>query len=169
VPGASLGTVALGINDAGQIVGSFFGGTPQGTTHGFLNTGGVFTTIDPPGTSFTEARGINDARQIVGRFLDATGAHGFLLTGGIFTTIDVPGASLLGTAAFGINDAGQIVGNFSDGTGGHGFLALPTAVPGAGTLMLVTSGLLAVAAGGCARRWRLAGRRQCESGLMTSV
>jgi probable HAF family extracellular repeat protein len=79
--------------------------------HGFLYTGGSFTTIDAPGARFgTSAFDINDAGQIVGRFYDSTGSHGFLYTGGSFTTIDLPGAT--GTGAIGINDAGQIVGFF---------------------------------------------------------
>src|SRR6266446_696148 len=92
VPGA-FSTAALGINNAGQIVGSFNQGV-----HGFLDAGGSFTQIDVPfpfcrfpGACFTEASGINNAGQIVGSFglLDP----GFLLTGGSFTQIDVPGAT----------------------------------------------------------------------------
>src|ERR687893_276481 len=55
VPG-EVDTVATGINDAGQIVGEFFGGGGGGI-HGFLNTGGSFTQIDVPGAVFTGAGG----------------------------------------------------------------------------------------------------------------
>jgi probable HAF family extracellular repeat protein len=98
-------------------------------THGFLDTGGSFTTIDVPGAVFTNAYGINDSGQIVGRFGDATGNfHGFLDTDGSFTTIDVPGAMM--TNAYGINDSGQIVGQYVDSSGiGHGFLATPQRPP----------------------------------------
>jgi uncharacterized membrane protein len=113
VPGVP--TSATGINDTGQIVGTFFGGT-----HGYLLSGGTFTTIDVPGASFTSARGINGPGQIVGAFQDATGFHGYLLSGGTFTTIDVPGAS--STEANGINDTGQIIGTYSDAAGTHGYL-----------------------------------------------
>jgi hypothetical protein len=42
---------------------------------------GAFTTIDPPGSTFTEAIGTNGAGQIVGDYLDASGTmHGFLAT-----------------------------------------------------------------------------------------
>jgi len=61
VPGAVPGsTRGGGINNSGQIVGSFVAGA---TTHGFLDTGGSFTTIDVPGASGagTVASGINDA------------------------------------------------------------------------------------------------------------
>lgn len=36
------------------------------TSYGFLDTGGVFTTIDLPGTNYTVASGINDNGQVVG-------------------------------------------------------------------------------------------------------
>src|SRR6266404_6119313 len=73
VPGAIPGsTRAGGINNSGQIVGSFVAGAK---THGFLDIGGSFTTIDvpapppPPGTvAFTVAYGINGAGQVVGNF-----------------------------------------------------------------------------------------------------
>src|SRR5207302_959133 len=84
-------TTAVGINDAGQIVGSFSDGPPQPgvKTHGFLKDGATFTTIDVPGASSTEPRGINDAGQIVGIFDDAKGHHGFLAT-----PVPAPPASL---------------------------------------------------------------------------
>src|SRR6266566_5311528 len=130
VPGAIPGsTRAGGINNSGQIVGSFVAGA---TTHGFLDTGGSFTTIDVPGASGagTVASGINDAGQIVGHFQDSTTTHGFLKVGGSFTPIDVPAplpppGTVRFTVARGINDAGQIVGNFGFGTNAadsHGFL-----------------------------------------------
>ena len=111
--------MALDINDRGQIVGTY--GDAKDTTHGFLLDRGVFTTIDPPGASFTEAVGINDRGQIVGPYLDAEGTpHGFLRDRGlgarrekgVFTTIEVPGA--LATSADDINNRGQIVGGYSE-------------------------------------------------------
>src|SRR4029077_5937652 len=102
-PGATgFGTQAFGINDSGQIVGSFFdaGNTK---THGFLDTGGSFTTIDVPGATNTNAYGINNSGQIVGWFRDGLGDHVFLDTGGSFTTINAPGAT--STYAYGINDS----------------------------------------------------------------
>jgi probable HAF family extracellular repeat protein len=111
---------AKGINDSGQIVGYF--GDAAGL-HGFLYSGGSFTTIDVPGAVQTIANGINDSGQIVGSFSDAAG-HGFLDSGGTFTTIDAPGA--LSTDARGINDSGQIVGagsySFEHGSRFIGFL-----------------------------------------------
>ncbi|HLJ00226.1 MAG TPA: type I secretion C-terminal target domain-containing protein [Bradyrhizobium sp.] len=78
IPGT---TQAFGINDAGDIVGTFADGNGQ---HGFLDKGGVFTTIDVPGAASgtTQAFGINDAGQIVGIFQDSASnnTHGFVDT-----------------------------------------------------------------------------------------
>src|SRR5262245_2109304 len=72
VPGTSPNYAELnGINDSGQIVGSYGG-------HGFLLDQGSYTTIDVPGAQATFATGINDSGQIVGWYLDAGGGqHGF--------------------------------------------------------------------------------------------
>ncbi|MBV8119039.1 MAG: hypothetical protein JO081_03755, partial [Alphaproteobacteria bacterium] len=55
----AISTMALGINNEGQIVGAFVDSTGE---HGFLDTDGSFTTIDPPGSLLFEfeANGIND-------------------------------------------------------------------------------------------------------------
>jgi len=119
VPGAS-DTLATGINDAGQIVGSFADGTG---THAFLRSadGSSFATIDVPGARDTYGAGINDAGRIVGWSFDTTRFHGFLLSDGSFATFDVPGAD--STEAHGINATGQIVGTFQDSSFyTHGFL-----------------------------------------------
>jgi uncharacterized membrane protein len=53
----------------------------DGKGHGFLLDNGSYTTLDPPGSTYTQANGINDSRQIVGSYVDAAGnAHGFLAT-----------------------------------------------------------------------------------------
>jgi uncharacterized membrane protein len=124
VPGASLGsTAAFGINNRGQIVGLYVDFT--GPNHGFLDTGGLFTTLDAPGALNTGASGINNNGQIVGFYhgnpqVDNTGDHGFLYSGGTFTTINVPGAE--NTEIKGINASGQVVGVYTDAMGQHGFL-----------------------------------------------
>jgi N-acetylmuramoyl-L-alanine amidase len=124
------GTQALGINDAGQIVGYF----DLTFRHGFLRSAtGTFTTIDYPLALNTEAWGINGSGQVVGNFCETTyncyggPYHGFLTTdaGRTFTTIDYPGGS--DTHAYGVNGSGQVVGNYFATIGGlppnwHGFL-----------------------------------------------
>ena len=71
-------TNATGINASGTIVGFY---EAAGVTHGFLLSGGTYTTIDPLGAMSTTAQGINDMGQIVGQYTDASNhVHGFLLT-----------------------------------------------------------------------------------------
>src|SRR5262249_56669907 len=75
------GTAATGINDAGQIVGTYR--DSANVPHGFLLSGGLFTTIDDPSAPAgfsTTVRDINAAGQIVGTFGDASGGHGVVGT-----------------------------------------------------------------------------------------
>jgi probable HAF family extracellular repeat protein len=80
--GDDLGTgaAALGVNNAGQIVGYY--ADSAGINHAFLDDAGVFTTIDDPlGTKGSVATGINDSGQIIGYYTDSNGQqHGFLAT-----------------------------------------------------------------------------------------
>jgi uncharacterized membrane protein len=118
VPGATNGTIAWGINAHGDIVGHYLDSTGQ---HGFLLSGGIYTTIDIAGASGTGAHGINSHGDIVGVYTEGGTRHGFLLSRGSFTTIDPPGATC--TQAMGISTAGDIVGWFIDAGGVyHGFL-----------------------------------------------
>ena len=109
--GLGGGTVANGINNSGQVVGYYYNSTAS-NVQGFLDIGGIFTTISVPGAISTTATGINNSGQIVGN----AGSSGFLDSGGVFTTISAPGAIF--TTVTGINDSGQIVGN----AGSSGFL-----------------------------------------------
>jgi probable HAF family extracellular repeat protein len=70
-------TTAHGINNAGQIVGTFINAATL-EQHGFLYTDGSFSIIDVPGSIYTNATGINDKGQIAGMFGDATGQRGFI-------------------------------------------------------------------------------------------
>jgi hypothetical protein len=73
---SNVNSQAVGINNSPLIVGFY---QPTATTSlGFLDTGGVISTIDPFGSTFTQALGINDAGEIVGFFTDAGGVqHGY--------------------------------------------------------------------------------------------
>jgi len=116
-PGA-VQTVADGINDAGQIVGS-------SGSHGFLFSAGSFSTIDFPGSANTVAAGINNGGVVTGYWFDSSNRkHGFVLAKGTFTSLDFPGA--ISTTANGINDASDIVGSYTDANGqAHGFMTDP--------------------------------------------
>ena len=115
-------TRALGINDAGQIVGTY----TRGNSHGFLLSAGVFTTIDDPfADGGTDVSGINASGQIVGTYFFAGIAHAFLYSGGTngtYTNFDEPLAVVI-TDARAINNTGQIVGQFRDASNRrHGYL-----------------------------------------------
>ena len=129
VPGA-IETGASSINNLGQIVGGYV--LPDGSRHGFLYSGGTFTTIDDPNstTMTSEALGINNSGQIVGAFdLNSPegghqfeGAHAFLYNAGIFTTLDYPAAGVTHTTASRINNSSNIVGVYRFNGPGNGFL-----------------------------------------------
>ena len=110
---ATGGTLALGVNDFGQIVGGYYDSTD--TLHGFLYSGGTYNTLNAPGaTNGTEAYKINNLGQIVGLYTDSNGdEHGFLYSSSTFTYTPL-NDGIYGTEAHGINDAGQIVGQYND-------------------------------------------------------
>ena len=89
-PSGVMGTTtATGINNAGQIVGTYQTVTSGHQIHGFLYSGGTYTTIDDPlATGKSSATGINDAGQVVGFYLGNDGHfHGFLYSGGAYTAL----------------------------------------------------------------------------------
>jgi probable HAF family extracellular repeat protein len=125
LPGAMGGTQAFGLNDPGDIVGSYVAG---GHTHGYLLPKGAttFTAIEVPGATDTTPEGINNNGVIVGFFVDTDGnQHGFILNDGTFTKpVDPPGSTSAGTTVESITAAGSIAGTFIDSTGvSRGFTA----------------------------------------------
>ena len=127
VRGARVETAAGGINERGQIVGTYDDGVSE---HGFMrDQRGRIIPINVPGARSTAAFKINNRGQIVGVYSN-TGPQtndfndptsGFLLDRGKLTRIDVPGA--VDTRTVGLNNRGQVVGEYTDAAGGvHGFL-----------------------------------------------
>jgi uncharacterized membrane protein len=128
-PNATSGSENVGINDSGQIVGAYDLNPPEAGhvfegSHGFLDSGGTFTTIDDPtaGVTSTTPHKINNSGNIVGVYRTGGPGIGFLDVGGVFTDVNFPGGT--GTHANGINNAGNIVGQYKATTNGphHGFL-----------------------------------------------
>jgi len=84
-PPGSVYTIAIGLNDSDEIVG-FYCTTLQDCTingpedvQGFVYSNGVYTTINVPGSWFTELDTLNDAGTIVGNYWDQNGfVHSFL-------------------------------------------------------------------------------------------
>jgi probable HAF family extracellular repeat protein len=105
------GTRVRGLNDHGDVVGSYFDGE---VTHGFLRHRGRYTDIDPQPGLFAEADAINNRGQVVGRYgvlIDEATAklRGFLWKKGTLTAIpDAPG-DRCDTVASDINERGQIL------------------------------------------------------------
>jgi probable HAF family extracellular repeat protein len=85
-PHAGYMAYAYGINNAGEVVGY------DQNAHGFLYSGGTYTTLDDPlGSYGTRAYGINDLGQIVGSYTDSNNkTHGFIYSGGTYTTLEIP-------------------------------------------------------------------------------
>jgi probable HAF family extracellular repeat protein len=77
-PNDILTTEALGINDSGVIVGIAYDGSHIA---GYQLKNGIFTDINPPGSTYTYATGISNNGTIVGWYDAASGGtHGFILT-----------------------------------------------------------------------------------------
>jgi probable HAF family extracellular repeat protein len=72
-PGASM-TQAFGVNDSGEVVGTYTVGTGNSAvTHGFTWLGGQFVSVDIGGASSTTINGVNDEGDLVGFYTDAKG------------------------------------------------------------------------------------------------
>jgi uncharacterized membrane protein len=101
-PGSSS-TIGRGINNSGDIVGTYACSPAAGCTltgaagtagsHGFLLQDGVYTRIDVPGGTNTIARGISEQGTIIGQYSAAGVTHGFAYSEGNYVyPIDVPAA-----------------------------------------------------------------------------
>jgi probable HAF family extracellular repeat protein len=86
----------------------------------------VFSTIDFPGATLTNAQGINAGGDVVGFYNDTAGrTHGFVYSGGNFQSVDYPDAK--STQLRGIGPSGDVVGSYqrqneSGAVPAHGFL-----------------------------------------------
>jgi hypothetical protein len=98
----------------GQIVGAY--ADSSFLDHGFVYSGGKYTTLDDPNGSNTILTGINDFGQIVGTYIDGGGnTLGFLYSRGAFVTLKYPNSQSF--IPVDINDKGQVLGiaNLSNG------------------------------------------------------
>lgn len=106
---------ALGINDAGEVVGSSqIGG--DGTSHAFRWNGGGLVDLGTLGGSMSQAYAINNKREIVGTAESADGrAHAFKflldVNGKVIQRVTLSDLSAGGGCAYAINDAGVAVGS----------------------------------------------------------
>lgn len=119
VSGADGGTQVVGIGGGNTTVGFSITG---GVTNGFAQNGGVFTTVDKPGTAFNQVLGINKSGTVAAGYssTDPAGAtlqKAFTVSGGpSFTTPTFTDINALlpptnfNSQATGVNDAGSVVG-----------------------------------------------------------
>jgi probable HAF family extracellular repeat protein len=108
----NISSSAAGINDAGQVIGTF---ATRDCPCGSFITGpnGVdMTRLSNAGTYLSYPSDINNAGRVVG--------------GGVITGPNGVGWTPLGGAVYGINDAGQVVGSsFTAGGAYHAFITGP--------------------------------------------
>ena len=107
-PGAT-GTALYGINDAGDITGTYFMADQK--RRGFLLRQGEYTPIDFPGAAGTWPHRINARGDVAGVYSDSSNKqHGFLLSNGVYKSIDFPGADQ--TMVYGLNSRGDLTGMY---------------------------------------------------------
>jgi hypothetical protein len=108
--------------DNGVLVGSYQASV-NSPYHGFIYDGSTYSTLDMPGSFWTELSGV-DGNRIVGTYLGPDRFHGLLYDGTTFTTLDPPDATndiANGTVAVGI-DGDRIVGQYWKGFSQNGFV-----------------------------------------------
>lgn len=120
-PTGAVSSAAMGISDAGTVVGSYYsnftidalGNAVVGPAHGFIYMGGFYLGFAVAGAESTFLRGISpDGRYLSGYYSTPTvQGVGFVYdtTSGILQQMSVPGSIL--TIAQGVTDAGTLVGS----------------------------------------------------------
>ncbi len=124
VPPGAIDSFVTGIQRGGFLLAGQYTDA-AGTAHGYvwnLSMPSEFTTVDPPGSVYTEVADMNPAGDLAGRYQDDLNGptHGFVKREGVITPFDIPGAGW--TAAYGINAPGDVVGTYCDVERCHAFL-----------------------------------------------
>ncbi|MGC2785907.1 MAG: PEP-CTERM sorting domain-containing protein [Roseiarcus sp.] len=133
----AVSTVTAAINNSDEIAGFFT--DPGGVIHGFTDNGGVFSTVDPTGSTETELLGLNDNGIADGFAVIGGVQHGILFDSltDTFTILDPLEST--STTLNGLNDRGQLVGFFVDAAGNtDGVLGTP--VPEPATWVMILAG-----------------------------
>ncbi len=120
-------TAVTFVGSNGQVGGNYIESRADTVSPGFVNSGGSFTSLTPPGEKPFYYISINDisaSGQVAGTFAyENSPSQGFVYSGGAFTTVNVPGASSTEVKGFDAN--GQVFGSFFDGVSynRYGFLS----------------------------------------------
>jgi uncharacterized membrane protein len=119
-PTGARASYATGINDSGEIVGTYFDSNSH--EHGFLLKGKTYKTLDVPGSTATIGSGINNHGTVVLFWLDSRAiTRSSLYNGKTYKTIDVPGAQQ--SQAQGLNNEGDVIYEWFDSSNvAHGAL-----------------------------------------------
>ena len=116
----ALDTIPLGINNAGDFVGTVI--LSDGTQPAFVSVRRIVTTFAVPDATATLAYQLNKFNQIIGSYTDPAGiSHGYMRDsrGNLTFPIDVAGST--GTFLLGNNDSNWGVGKDTDEAGAtHG-------------------------------------------------
>jgi len=126
-PYGTAGGGWAGINNVGQIVGSFrnphYDGSTFVGTSGFIDTNGTATVLNVPGAEETVPTAINDRGAVAGYYFVPSMLHAFTYANGVYTTVDAgPSSTDRGSRLFGINNAGDVVGYYEGASGFQGYI-----------------------------------------------
>jgi probable HAF family extracellular repeat protein len=121
----SPSTQIEGINNRGEIAGSYLAFPCDDVCRNFYGPPGNLQTVVIPGSTISHVKAINERGILVGTYWDGEGFHGFIFQNGLRTDVnvpDVPGA--MGTALTDIDDAGARIAGFYMGSDSvaHGFI-----------------------------------------------
>lgn len=112
----ALDTIPLGLNNAGDFVGSAI--FSDGTQDGFESLSGTITTFVVPDATATLAYQINASDEVAGYYLDAAAVtHGYLRDSDGTLTFPIDPPDSVGTILFGNNDSNWVVGRYADSAG----------------------------------------------------
>ena len=125
IPGSFL-TIAQGINNAGQVVGSAV--MSPGGARAFLRQPDGTIVLFQIGGNPTRARGISDTGLMTGFVTIGAVTSGFVGDSLGYQLLDVPGSTF--TVGEAINNLGQVSGLYHDAGGAtRGFIATPVSMP----------------------------------------
>jgi probable HAF family extracellular repeat protein len=111
--GQSPFSCAFGINNSGQVVGTFYDFQGRPVSDGYLWDQGNTTLIGSLGGSYTMATGVNDSGQVVGSATTGDGTvEAFVWQNGVIQPLGFPAGETF-SAAVRIDNAGRILGGGS--------------------------------------------------------
>ena len=115
----TFGTRLWGINDHGEITGTF--GDSNASGQGFTYNNGSYTLINIAGSRSSTGTDVNNYGQVAVDYYDGHGHGAIYDNGTVLAYINDPFGSF-GTGIMGINDAGLVVGDFANGAINQGYI-----------------------------------------------